>query len=97
MTGDIFACQLGIDGAMWLVDGNKDFIILAGYNGLEGLGVEIKIMFVWHCHRNDRNFWQGVQNFFLSQVQSMLNRGGGGANIWIASKFSDDNVLDNIP
>lgn len=50
MTVDIFAGQLSVDGSMWLVHRNEDFVVIAGSDFLEWLRIEIEIMLIWHSH-----------------------------------------------
>ena len=97
MTDKIFACQLGINCAMWLVDGHKHFVILTGHHALEGFCIKIEIMFIGHGCRYDWNLWYSIEYFFLCQVQGILYRGRRSAHIGIAGKLINDDIFNCMP
>lgn len=97
VTIDVLPGQLGIDGAMWLVHWDENFIVVAGCNLLEGLRIEVEVVLVRHGHRNDRHLRQDIQDLSFTQIQGVLNGGRGHAHLRIASKVTNDYVFDRLP
>lgn len=97
MTQQILPRELRIDGAMWLIHGYKNLVVLAGHQLLEGFGVEVEVVLVGHSHRDDSDLRQLIEHLLLTQVECVLYRGRGHTHTGIASKVTQHNFLDCLP
>lgn len=97
MTVDILARQLGIDNAVGLVDGHKDFVVLTGCNLFEGLRIEMEVVLVGQRHLDGGHLWHLVEHRLLAEVGSALCRSGEGARDCIAREGILHNLYNLLP